>query len=48
MMHDVAITTNYSLFYDYNNKYSSPAELMTGKAKQMYVVATIPSAYLNF
>ena len=37
MMHDAAITTNYALFYDYNNQYKSPRQLMRGEAKQMYV-----------
>ena len=35
-MHDMAITTNYSLFYDYNFMYNSPRDLMSGKKKQMY------------
>ncbi len=36
MMHDMAITTNYSLFYDYNFMYNHPRDLMSGKKKQMY------------
>ena len=36
MMHDIAITTNYSLFYDYNLMYNHPRDLMSGKKKQMY------------
>ena len=35
MMHDCAITRNYALFYDYNNQYKSPGQLMRGEAKQM-------------
>jgi len=36
MMHDIAVTTNYSLFYDYNNKYNNPKKVMKGEAKAMY------------
>ena len=38
MMHDIAITSTRSIFFDYNNRYHSPKELMTGQAKSMYVV----------
>ena len=38
MMHDIAITSTRSIFFDYNNQYHSPKEIMTGQAKSMYVV----------
>ena len=40
MMHDVAITSTRSIFFDYNNRFQSPKDLMSGKAKGgMYQVA---------
>jgi carotenoid cleavage dioxygenase len=36
MMHDVAITATRSILFDYNLRYHSPKELMTGQATSMY------------
>ena len=38
MMHDIAITSTRSIFFDYNNRYHSPKEIMAGRAKSMYSV----------
>ena len=46
MMHDIAITANYVIFYNYNNKFYSPAKVMAGEAKAMYVHdVTIPARF---
>jgi carotenoid cleavage dioxygenase-like enzyme len=46
MMHDIVITATRSIFFDYNNRYHSPTEIMTGKAKSIYSVETnIPARF---
>ena len=46
MMHDIAITANYVIFYDYNNKYYAPEKVMAGEAKSMYEHdQTIPARF---
>ena len=46
MMHDLAITKNYSIFFDYNLRYNDVSKLMSGEAQEMYVhAADIPARF---